>query len=66
MPISKCPMCISFQVKHSKFFGHDMFFKNNLIIVKSILRIIIPVHVLKLVQINFECFTPKPNVHGTF
>ena len=34
------------------------------IIMKSIFLIII--HVLKLLQENFECFTSKPNAHGTF
>ena len=31
---------------------------------KSILKSII--HVLKLIEKNFECFTSKPNAHGTF
>ena len=31
---------------------------------KSILKIII--HALKLLQKHFECFTSKPNAHGTF
>ena len=35
-----------------------------LFIVKSILKIII--HVLKCLQTNFEYFTSKTNVHGTF
>ena len=31
---------------------------------KSVFKIII--HVLKVLQKNFECFTSKPNTHGTF
>ena len=38
--------------------------RNNVFIVKSILKIII--YVLELVQKLFECFTSKPNAHGTF
>ena len=38
--------------------------QNDLYIVKSTIKIII--HVLKLVQKIFECFTSKPNAHGTF
>ena len=37
---------------------------DKLFIVKSILKIII--HVLKLLQKNFECCTLNPSVHGTF
>ena len=38
--------------------------KINLFNVKSIFKIII--HVLKLLEKNFECFTSRPNAHGTF
>ena len=38
--------------------------QNNLFIVKSILKVII--YVLKHLQKYYECFTSKPNVHGTF
>ena len=37
---------------------------NDFFIVKSILKII--VRAQKLVQKKFECFTSKPNAHGTF
>ena len=51
------------------YFGHNIFKKydqNNLFIVKSKLKIIIGLHVLKLIQKHFECFTSVPNAHGTF
>ena len=38
--------------------------QNNLYILKSVLKIII--HVLKLLQKTFDCFTSKPNAIGTF
>ena len=38
--------------------------QNNLFIVKSTLKIVI--HLIKLLQKNFECFNSKRQAHGTF
>ena len=44
---------------YQKYYG-----ENNLLIVKSIIKII--THVLKFLQKFFEYFTSKSNAHGTF
>ena len=58
-------MRIRFRSKKKIFnFKKKDYGQNNLFIVKSILKIII--HVLKLLQKNFEYFTSNPNTHTTF